>query len=36
VGLIKEGERVAVLTDILATRTTWATWTSRLRARQMA
>ena len=28
-GLIKEGDRVAVLTDILASRTTSATWTSR-------
>ena len=28
-GLIKEGDKVAVLTDILATKTTWETWISR-------
>ena len=35
-GLIKEGEKFIVLTDIWAMRTRWATWTSRSRARPTA
>ena len=35
-GLVKEGDDYVILTDIRASRTTWATWTSRSLGRATA